>query len=247
MLYALADTATYSYSEASQIHPLAPAILQTTKPMSFVLQIIEYVLGRLLYQRRAYDCDLFYKSVAFRDHPKPTIPITSPDCGPTGARLAHEYSKFGSGRFPQLEWKASDIPPFTKELLLLCEDPDAPLGHSNVHGIYAFIPPHVTSFGPKAIELVEKVDGINKIASDYRVGKNRRNVVYVAPRPPLGHGPHRYLFELVALREKLEPDKISAVPDKREIEKAIENKVAGWGLWEATYENVWSWKRAKNE
>lgn len=215
--------------------------------MSFVLQFIEYLLGRLLYRRRAYDFDTLYKSAAFRNHPRPTIPITSSDCGPTGAKLAHEYSKFGSGRFPQLEWKASDIPASAKELLLLCEDPDAPLGHSNVHGVYAFIPPHVTSFGPRDMELVENVDGVNKIASGYRVGKNRRNVVYVAPRPPLGHGPHRYLFELVALHEKLNPSEISAVPDKKEIEKAIENKVVGWGLWEATYQSVWSWKRAKTE
>ncbi|KAF3040066.1 hypothetical protein E8E12_004268 [Didymella heteroderae] len=215
--------------------------------MSIVLQCIEYLLGRLLYRRRAYDFDLFHNCAAFSEHPRPSIPITSPDCGSTGARLAHEYSKFGSGRFPQLEWKASDIPPSTKELLLLCEDPDAPLGHSNVHGIYASIPPQVTSFGPKDIELVDKVDGVSKIASSYRVGKNRRDVVYVAPRPPLGHGPHRYLFELVALSEKLDPSKISAVPEKREIEKAIEQKVVGWGLWESTYENVWSWKRAKTE
>lgn len=213
--------------------------------MSFVLQFIECLLGRLLYRRRAYDFDIFYKSASFHDHPKPTIPITSPDCGSTGAKLTLEYSKFGSGRFPQLEWRASDIPPSTKELLLLCEDPDAPLGHSNVHGIYVFIPTQVTSFGPKDIELVEKVDGVNRIAGGYRVGKNRSNIVYVAPRPPLGHGPHRYLFELVALKEKLDPSKISAVPDKKEIEKAIRDKVVGWGLWEASYESVWSWKRAK--
>lgn len=129
----------------------------------------------------------------------------------------------------------------------MCKDPDAPLGHSNVHSIYAFILAQVALFGPEDIELLGEVDGVSRIASGYRVGKNRRDVVYVAPRPPLGHGPHRYVFEFVAQREKLDPDAISAVPGEKEIEEAIAGKIVGWGLWEATYENVWSGKRAKME
>lgn len=207
--------------------------------MSTLLKLLEYSLGRLLYRRRGYDEQLFYKSAAFLKHPNPTLSLSSPDCGETGAVLTTEYSKFGSGRIPQLTWSSDEVAPSVKEFLILCEDPDAPMGHPNVHGIYCFIPPTVISFGPKDLDLIEEVDGVKKIASGYRVGKNRRNVVYIAPRPPLGHGPHRYLFELVALNEKLDPNQISKVPDKAEIEKAIVGKVAGWGLWEATYESTW--------
>ena len=216
--------------------------------MAILLQLLEYCLGCLLHYRRAYDHLLFHKSAGFHNHPTPTISITSPDCGPTGAVLAREYSKFGSSRFPQLSWSADTVPPSTKDFLLLCEDPDAPFGgEPNVHGIYCFIPAHVTTFGPKDLELIGEVDGVKSIACGYRVGKNRRNAVYVPPRPPLGHGPHRYLFELVALSEKLDPESVSKVPNKKEIEKAIMGKVVGWGLWQATYENTWSWNRLKTE
>jgi phosphatidylethanolamine-binding protein (PEBP) family uncharacterized protein len=214
--------------------------------MSALLKVLEYFLGRLFYRRRGYDDQLFYKSAAFLKHPSPNIPLFSPDCGKTGAVLTAEYSKFGSGRIPQLTWSSDAVAPSVKEFLMVCEDPDAPTGHPNIHGLYCFIPPDVTSFGPKDLELVEEADGVKRIASGYRVGKNRRNKVYIAPRPPLGHGSHRYLFELVALSEKLDPEGISKVPDKAEIEKAIEGKVAGWGLWEATYENTWNRDRIQN-
>lgn len=213
--------------------------------MSAILKLLEYIIGRLLYQRRAYDSQLFSVSPAFRSHLKPSIPITSPDCGPSGAIFSNHYSQFGDSRIPQLTWQASAIPSNVKELLLLCEDPDAPLGHPNVHGIYCFIPPHVTSFGPEDLKLVDKKDGMKTIASGWRVGKNRRDIVYIAPRPPMGHGPHRYLFELVALEEKLDPAKMSKVPDKKEVEKAIEGKVVAWGVWEASYESTWDRDRVK--
>jgi phosphatidylethanolamine-binding protein (PEBP) family uncharacterized protein len=213
--------------------------------MSAVLKFLEYCLGVLFYRRRAYDDGIFYKSTAFKNQPKPTIPIESPNCGKTGAALTNEYSKFGSGRIPQLKWSSESVPPTVKEFLLLCEDPDAPMGEPNVHGIYCFIPPTVTSFGPRDLELIDERDGVKRIASGYRVGKNRRNIVYIAPRPLMGHGPHRYLFELVGLSEKLNASSISNVPTKTEIEKAIEGKVAAWGLWEAIYESTWDRDRIK--
>jgi phosphatidylethanolamine-binding protein (PEBP) family uncharacterized protein len=202
-----------------------------------VLQVIEYCLGSLLYRLRAYDSQLFSKSPAFAQHPTPTIHITSPDCGETGATLKHDYSKFGGGRFPALEWEKAG--PGIKEWLLLSEDPDAPLRKPNVHGIYCFIPPHVTSISNEDLEIATESDGIKQIKAGYRIGKNRTGVVYIAPRPPLGHGPHRYLFQLVGLSERLDPEKMSKVPTKKEVEDAIVGKVVGWGVWQATYEQKW--------
>lgn len=202
-----------------------------------ILQIIEFCLGRLLYRLRGYDAQLFTKSPAFVQHPHPTIPITSPGCGSTCAKLKHEYSKFGGGRFPNLEWEKAG--PNVKEYLLLTEDPDAPLRKPNVHGIYCFIPPHVTSITNEDLEVVAENDGVKHIRAGYRVGKNRRDLVYIAPRPPLGHGPHRYLFELVALSQRLDPESIGEVPTKKEVEDAIVGKVVGWGTWQATYEQEW--------
>lgn len=203
----------------------------------WLLKMIEYCLGRLLYRFRGYDAQLLFNTKAFREHAKPSIPITSPDCGASGSKLSTEYSKFGAGRIPTLTWPSAA--PNVKEYLLLTEDPDAPLGHPNVHGIYCFIPPTVTSFGPSDLELVGEEGDVKVIKSGWRVGKNRRNLVYIAPRPPRGHGPHRYIFELVALSQRLNPEALAKVPTKEEVVEAIDGKVAGWGLWEATYESLW--------
>jgi phosphatidylethanolamine-binding protein (PEBP) family uncharacterized protein len=207
--------------------------------MSLLLKLIEYALGRLLYRRRAYDKLCFFNTPAFSRHPHPDIAITSPDCGDSGAKLSKDYSKFGAGRIPELSWPPAA--PDVKEYLLLTEDPDAPFGHPNVHGIYCFIPATTTSFGPRDLKLVrEDPEGeVKVLESGYRVGKNRRNWVYIPPRPVLGHGPHRYFFELVALNQKLDPDKISKIPTKEELAEAVKGKVCGWGIWTATYENVW--------
>jgi len=207
--------------------------------MWFILRCLEWTLAKLLYRRRGYDRDLFYKGLAFEKFPNPTFEVTSPDCGPTGAKLAVDYSQWGSHRVPRLTWPAGG--PEVSEYLIISEDPDAPMGHSNVHGIYCLVPSKTTSFGPQDLELVgEGKNGANQIQSGYRVGKNRRNTVYIAPRPPLGHGPHRYYFEIIALRQPLDPEKLSQVPTKEELLDLVIGNVCGWGVWIAKFEQSWS-------
>lgn len=208
----------------------------------FLLKLLEYCIGKLLYRRRGYDALAFFKSRAFSQHPKPSITITSPECdddaSDTTAQLSHDHSMFGAGRFPQLQWESADAS--IEEYLLLTEDPDAPFGKPNVHGIYLLIPPHVTGFTNDDLQLVgEDEDGVKVIKAGYRVGKNRRDRVYIPARPVLGHGPHRYFFILVGLTKKLDSRMLSKVPTKEEVEEAIVGKVAGWGMWEATFEQQW--------
>ncbi|CAO2650161.1 Nn.00g014530.m01.CDS01 [Neocucurbitaria sp. VM-36] len=203
-----------------------------------LLKLLEYCIGRLLYALRGYDSLCLFKTRAFAQHTESSIPITSPDWGASGAILSKHYSKFGTGRFPALSWEKPTVS--FKEYLILAEDPDAPLRKPNVHGIYLFIPPTITSITNDDLELVGEVDGVNSIKAGYRVGKNRRDIVYIPPRPPLGHGPHRYFFELVALSEKLDPSVMSKVPTKKEVEEAIVGKVAAWGVWEASFEHRWA-------
>lgn len=193
----------------------------------------------MLYRRRGYDSQLFTKSPAFAAFPKPTIPLSSPDCGPSNSKLTKDYSMFGAGKMPELKWATPPPEMDVKEYLLISEDVDAPMGHPNVHGIYCGIPATTTELSAKDFE-VEREEGVRKVLkSGFRVGKNRRNVVYIPCRPPLGHGPHRYFFELVALKEKLDEGVMSEVPTKEEVLKLVEGKVAGWGLWIGTYESVW--------
>lgn len=123
--------------------------------------------------------------------------------------------------------------------MLLAEDPVAPLRKPNVHGIYQGIPAHVTSVTNEDLGVVAEADGVKQIRAGYRVGMNRRNVVYIAPRPPLGHGSHRYIFQLVALNQRIDPETLSKVPTKREVEEAVIGKVVAWGMWQATYAQKW--------
>ncbi|KAJ4289857.1 hypothetical protein N0V90_011189 [Kalmusia sp. IMI 367209] len=201
------------------------------------LTLLEYGLGRLLSARRGYDADCLFNSAPFAAHRKPTIPLTSSDCGASGSKLNDDHSAFGAGRIPTLTWPAAtslDV----KEYLFLAEDPDTPFGHANVHGIYLGIPPTVTGVSPSDLELVsEEAEGVKVIKSGWKVGKNRRNIVYIPARPPRGHGPHRYFFELVALSEKLDLERLGKVPTKAEVVEAIEGKVIEWGIWEGTYES----------
>lgn len=201
----------------------------------WLLRMLEYCLGRLLYRRRGYDADCFFNTLPFKRHPKPTIALESPDCGTSGTKLRDEYSAFGAGRIPSFTWPVAAAN--VKEYLFLAEDPDAPLGHSNVHGIYLGIPPTTTSLSPEDLEVVKEVDGVKIVKSGWTVGKNRRGWVYIPARPPRGHGPHRYFFELVALNEKLDLERLGKVPTKEGIVKEIEGKVVEWGRWDATYES----------
>jgi phosphatidylethanolamine-binding protein (PEBP) family uncharacterized protein len=75
---------------------------------------------------------------------------------------------------PPLEW--SHIPPETAELLLVVEDPDSPLPRPSVHLVERGISPTLTGLAEGAL------------------------AAYKGPRPPPGHGPHRYVFQLLALR-----------------------------------------------
>lgn len=63
--------------------------------------------------------------------------------------------------------------------------------------------------------------------------------MYNGPRALKGHGPHRYYYQLIALKEPLDLKSIGPIATKAELVKAIEGKVAGWGLWIGISERKW--------
>ena len=81
------------------------------------------------------------------------------------------------------------MPANTAELALLVRDPDAPSG-TFTHWIVANLDPGLTSLDPG--ELPElAVEGRNDFG----------DVGYGGPEPPAGDPPHRYVFQLLALRQ----------------------------------------------
>lgn len=84
-----------------------------------------------------------------------------------------------------------DVPDNAESLVLIMDDPDAPIEGGWVHWL-------VWNIDPKTREIAE-----NSILEDAIQGKNTRgNNKYGGPCPP--SGTHRYFFRLYALDEKLD-------------------------------------------
>jgi Raf kinase inhibitor-like YbhB/YbcL family protein len=100
-----------------------------------------------------------------------------------------EYARDGGDKSPDLEW--SGLPPKTKALALIVEDPDAPSG-TFTHWLMWDIP--VTRHG-----LPEDLSHAGDFADGARQGDNDFDERgYSGPQPPRGTM-HRYRFKLFAL------------------------------------------------
>jgi phosphatidylethanolamine-binding protein (PEBP) family uncharacterized protein len=215
-----------------------------------ILRYIEYFLARLLLNSKGKDAKLYTRGRLFSSIPKNII-ITSPTLGSSPARLSIEHSQFGSSRFPDLSWsidpnvpgiKTSDV----KEWFLIVEDPDAPIPIVPNHGMYYAIPATKVSVGPEDFQLDSAKTTSQSDAAEakylkggFRLGKNLRGTLYSGPRPPVGHGEHRYFFQVVALKDQLDVKKMKAVATRDEVLGEMQGKICGWGEWIGVYENKW--------
>lgn len=207
--------------------------------MASILNSIEYGLGRLLFNVKAHDNKLFTKGPAFASLIEPTFEVNSPDCGPSNSIMKLEYTQLSEDRFPELKWSTPS--PDVKEYLLVVEDADAPLPFTPTHGLYYSIPAAtttITNSDVRALDLAGKETTLN---GGFRLGKNLRGTVYGGPRPVMGHGPHRYYYQLIALKEPVDVEKLSAMATKKELAEEIVGKVAGWGVWIGVFERKWEW------
>lgn len=209
-----------------------------------LLKYLEYYLARLLHNQRGRDTKLFINSKLFKDIPK-NIHVVSPDVGPSESHLPIDYTQYGEGRFPQLSWSLAPDAKISqadiKEYMLLIEDPDAPLPLVPNHGMYYAIPPTKTSIGPDdlRIDTARQSGGEKWLKGGFRLGKNLRGTLYSGPRPPVGHGPHRYFFQVIALKEKVDNTKVSPVPTKSELVEHIKDNIIGYGVWIGVFEKKW--------
>ncbi|KAJ5195445.1 uncharacterized protein N7498_008883 [Penicillium cinerascens] len=196
-------------------------------------KLLERSVAWLLQNRRGHDAGLIHKSAPFSKLPDSTI-VLECNLGPSGSNIPTEYSFFQRGLFPTLQWPAQDG---AVEYLLVVEDPDAPLENPVVHGLYYGIAATTTQLTNEDFEVVG--DGCAfTLRGDFKYGLNRHKSVYIAPRGLLGHGPDRYFYQLVALREKLDRSKLSTPASKEEIIQQIEGNVISWGVWQGIWERT---------
>jgi len=122
------------------------------------------------------------------------ILITS-DAFLEGEAIPTKYTCDGDDLSPDLRW--SDIPPNTKSLALICEDPDAPSGMFT-HWVLFDLPPTVT-------ELPVGVSTAERLANGAVQGQNDfKRIGYGGPCPPPNDSEHRYYFRIYALDTELQ-------------------------------------------
>lgn len=118
--------------------------------------------------------------------------------------IPKKHTGEGADVSPRLTW--SQVPPETKSLVLIVDDPDAPspkrpASEPWVHWVIYNIPPDATEL-PEGVERVAEPAAV----PGARQGKNSwpsDNVGYRGPMPPPGSGQHRYFFKLYALATTL--------------------------------------------
>lgn len=114
-----------------------------------------------------------------------TMTLTSPAFA-DGEPIPQIHSRESGDLSPQLRW--SGVPGGCRELVLTCEDVDAP-GGPFVHWMLAGLP-------------LER-DGLAAGEERPSIARGRNDfgeLGYGGPHPPRGDPPHRYVFTLYALR-----------------------------------------------
>lgn len=153
--------------------------------------------------------------------------LESPAFG-CGTHMSPRFTSTGSEVSPPLRWKGT--PPFTKELVLIVEDADAPLPRPIVHAIVYGLAHNANALGEGALpgHRAHKKDKPEAGAFDgYAMGRNTfGGQTWLGPHPVAGHGPHRYYFQLFALDTHLSFKK---PPKKKALVQAMRGHVLARG------------------
>jgi len=162
------------------------------------------------------------------DPARRTIQLHSPAFA-DGGMIPKTFTCDGADRSPPLEW--SGVPAQARSLVLICDDPDAPLGtwshwvvFNLAHQVRALnegIPSEET-IAPAVAETPESADGKPPQA---RQGTNDFGKIgYGGPCPP--GGTHRYFFRLYALDIQLD---LGSSATRSQVLKAIEGHILAEG------------------
>jgi Raf kinase inhibitor-like YbhB/YbcL family protein len=123
----------------------------------------------------------------------PSFTVTSTDVV-DGETMPRPHTAAGGNVSPQLSW--SGFPDETAAFAVTCFDPDAPTGSGWWHWMMLDLDPSVTSLPTGAGD--DPPDGVVQLRTD------SGTVGYAGAAPPRGDYPHRYLFAVHALRQRLD-------------------------------------------
>jgi Raf kinase inhibitor-like YbhB/YbcL family protein len=143
-----------------------------------------------------------------------------------GQVIPKKHTEDGADASPALTW--SGVPADAKELVLICDDPDAPGREPWVHWVIYKLPASLTGLPegvPAKPKLTEPAGGLQ--------GKNSWGTVgYRGPAPPPGKV-HHYHFKVYALKAAVDlPPELK----KDELLKRIKPQVVAEGELIGTYQ-----------
>ena len=145
------------------------------------------------------------------------ISVSSPAFGADDA-IPRRYTGEGEDVSPPLEWTV--LPEGTRELALICDDPDAPTDRPFVHWVVYKIPADRRGLPEGGAE--EALEGRNDFGA----------TGYGGCMPPRDHGVHHYHFKVYALDAELDADPGLS---KDELLAAIQGHVLDEGELVGTY------------
>lgn len=139
-----------------------------------------------------------------------------------GDTIPTKFTGDGENVSPALTW--TDPPQGTKSFVMICDDPDAPMG-TWTHWVIYNIPGGQSG-------LPEGVPPTKVLQGGSNQGLNSwGSVGYGGPSPPPGT-PHRYFFRLYAMNCTID---ITPGSDKRTLLRAIEGRIIGQAVFQGTY------------
>ena len=155
-----------------------------------------------------------------KDQPKKEVKMATmelrSDAFKQGEMIPRKYTCDGDDLSPKLTWNKP--PEGTKQLVLICDDPDAPRGTWDHWVIYGL--PADTLGLPEGVKHGGEVKGIGI------QGTNSGGIIgYNGPCPPKGPA-HRYFFKLYAIDKKLD---LKPGLSKKEVLKAMEGHILAQG------------------
>lgn len=130
--------------------------------------------------------------------------------------IPKKYTCDGADVSPPLS--LGNPPAGTKGIVLICDDPDAPMG-TWVHWVLYGLSPETTSLSEGVPAQKEVLGGARQGINDFR------KIGYGGPCPPKGPA-HRYFFKLYAIDVELN---LPSGATKQDVEKAMKGHILDEG------------------
>jgi Raf kinase inhibitor-like YbhB/YbcL family protein len=146
-----------------------------------------------------------------------------------GQPIPAEYTNYGKGKSIPLSW--SNLPPGTRSIAVVMDDPDVRTGPPFVHWLIYNIPPDTKSL-EAGLPAKPRLDAPK---SALQGSNSNKSTGYFGPRPPKGDPPHHYRIRVYALDQDL---KIEPGTSEDTLLKAMSGHVLGQGQLRGTVQKT---------